>query len=229
MAVKKVICYHRPMPPKAFFVTFEGTDGVGKSTQARLTSQWLSSLGFSNTLTREPGGGPLSEQVRALLLDPKNAMQPLTELLLYQAARVEHINNVIRPALQQGVSVLCDRFTDATLAYQGHARGLLKEALTLNRLVCGPLRPDLTLLFDFPPKRALQKARARKTGGGDRLEQEGLGFQEKVRKGYLAVARREPQRVRVVRVRPTIDETQQDVQKILAPFFHGNYRTSARA
>jgi len=218
------------MSKKAFFVTFEGTDGVGKSTQARLTSLWLLSLGFRNTLTREPGGGLLSEQVRALLLDPKNNMQPLTELLLYQAARVEHVNNVIRPALNQGITVLCDRFTDATLAYQGYARGLLKESAVLNKLVCGPLVPDITLLFDLPTRHALRKARSRgKSGKGDRMEQEGVFFQEKVRRGYLDLARRFPKRIHVIRVKPSIEKTQADIQMVLSALFHGNSRSTARA
>jgi dTMP kinase len=150
------------MPKNVFFITFEGTDGVGKSTQARLSAEWLNRRKIPVTLTREPGGGPLAERVRALLLDPKNDMQPLTELLLYQAARVEHLHRVSLPALKRGISVLCDRFTDATLAYQGHARGLMRESLVLNKLVCGKFKPDLTLLFDLPAKHGLTKARARK-------------------------------------------------------------------
>ncbi len=167
------------MSKKGFFITFEGTDGVGKSTQAQRTAQWLQSQGIQVTLTREPGGGPLAERVRTLLLDPKNKMQPLTELLLYQAARVEHLHRVIRPALDLGGTVLCDRFADATLAYQGHGRRLWDESVALNKLVCGPLKPDITLLFDLLPKTALKKAAARKSSGGDRMEQEGLEFQEK--------------------------------------------------
>jgi len=213
---------------KGFFITFEGTDGVGKSTQARRTAQWLEAQGRSVTLTREPGGSPLAEQVRALLLDPKNQMQSLTELLLYQAARVEHIHRVIRPALEQGHVVLCDRFTDATLAYQGRARQLWDESVVLNKLVCGPLKPDLTLLFDMPPKNALKKAQARNSGE-DRLEQEGLAFQEEVRKGYLAVANQEPERVRVIAVKPSIEETYAEVQNIIGLFLHGNSRANARA
>ena len=217
------------MSEKGFFITFEGTDGVGKSTQAQRTAQWLESRGIRVTLTREPGGGPLAERVRAILLDPASQMQPLTELLLYQAARVEHLHRVIHPALEQGRTVLCDRFTDATLAYQGHARKLWDESVVLNKLVCGSLHPDITLLFDFPPKSALKKAQARKSGGGDRMEQEGLGFQEKVRQGYLAIAKNDPERIHIISVQPTIEQTQTNVQKILEPLFHGHPRTSARA
>lgn len=223
------ICYHQFMVKNGFFITFEGTDGVGKSTQARLAAEWLRSHGHTVNLTREPGGGPLAEQVRDLLLNPKNSMQPLTELLLYQAARVEHIHQVIEPALKKGEIVLCDRFTDATLAYQGHARGLLKESIALNKLVCGSLKPDLTLLFDLPTRHALEKAKARHSAKtGDRLEQEGLSFQEKVRKGYLAVAKGDPRRIHIVRVKPSIEETQADIQKLIGHFLDGHSRTRKR-
>jgi dTMP kinase len=165
--------------------------------------------------------------VRALLLDPNNKMQAMTELLLYQAARVEHIEQVIRPALEQGVTVLCDRFTDATLAYQGYARGLLRESAVLNKLVSPGLRPDITLLFDLPARSAFRNATARKSGG-DRLEQEGIGFQERVRRGYLDLARKQRRRIRIIRVKPTIAQTHQSVQKLLTPLFHGNFRPTAR-
>ncbi len=219
------------MSRKVFFITFEGTDGVGKSTHARQAVQWLLSHGVRVLLTREPGGGPLAEQVRALLLDPKNHMRPLTELLLYQAARVEHLDRVIRPALKQGISVVCDRFTDATLAYQGYARGLWSESMALNKLVCENLKPDLTLLFDLPARKALEKARARGASGrGDRLEQEGVRFQQKVRAGYLKLARRQPRRIKLVRVHPSIEQTQVEVKKWLHPlFFHGYSRSTHRA
>src|SRR5581483_5384181 len=119
-------------------------------------------------------------------------------------------------------------FTDATLAYQGRARQLWDESVVLNKLVCGPLKPDLTLLFDMPPKNALKKAQARNSGE-DRLEQEGLAFQEEVRKGYLAVANQEPERVRVIAVKPSIEETYAEVQNIIGLFLHGNSRANARA
>lgn len=195
------------------FISFEGTDGVGKSTQIRLLQDWLLSRGHKVHLTREPGGGPLAEKIRELLLDPKIKMEPFTELFLYQASRVEHVNKVIKPWIMKGDVVLCDRFTDATVAYQGYGRRLpLFDINFLNKLATGTIQPKLTFWLDLPPKKGVQNVQKRK-GPSDRIEAEGVSFQEKVRKGYLALSRKESKRVIRVVVQKEIDQTQQILRK----------------
>ena len=198
-----------PMKKKGVFITFEGTDGVGKTTHIRRLSRWLAGKGRSVVTTREPGGGRVSERIRSLLLDPKVKLDNWTELFLYEAARAEHLARVIRPALAAGRIVLCDRFTDATLAYQGYARGLpLADVVTLNRLATRDLRPDLTLWFDRPATAALDAAIRARRRPHDRVEREGGGFQERVRRGYARVQRSEPGRVTRILVQPRAADTQ---------------------
>ncbi len=161
-------------------------------------------MGHQVRLTREPGGSPLAEKLRALLLDPRQKIEPRTELMLYEAARVEHVEKVIRPALKKKWTVICDRFTDATMAYQGYGRNLNHGMIdVMNRIATENLVPDLTLWLDLPPKQALKKAQAR--GRGDRLEQEGVAFQKRVRTGYAAAARAHPKRV--VRIEVQVDKS----------------------
>ena len=207
------------MKKRGFFITFEGTDGVGKSTQAALLADWLREKGLAVQQTREPGGGEAAERIRQILLDPDLKISGLAELFLYEAARVEHLDRVIRPALAAGHVVLCDRFTDSTLAYQGFARNLMKEAVLLNRVAAGGLKPDLTLLLDLPAADGLRKAVGRTGGGGDRLENEGAAFQETVRKGFVILARKEPRRIRRIAVRATVDETQAEIRRAVAKRF----------
>lgn len=202
------------MKKSGFFLTFEGTDGVGKSTQAGLLDKWLRSKRIATTRTREPGGGTVAERIRNLILDPALRMTGLTELFLYESARIEHLDAVVRPALAEGRVVICDRFTDSTLAYQGYGRGLLNAAKRLNDIATEGLKPSLTILLDHPPEKGLAKARKR-SGGADRLEKEGLEFQRRVRKGFLAGARREPGRIKVVRVRNSIEETQDEIRRVV--------------
>jgi len=173
------------------FITFEGIEGCGKSTQAeRLAAQ----LGRGAVLTREPGGTPIGRAVREVLLDPANpGMAPVTELLLYFADRAQHMAEVVRPALAQGRTVLCDRHVESSLAYQGYGRRLPLEAIrALAALATGGLRPDTIVLFDVPV--ALGLARARRRGAQDRLEAEVLEFHERVRAGYEALVAQEPER-----------------------------------
>jgi dTMP kinase len=206
------------MAKKGIFISFEGTDGTGKSTQARLLSEWLSKKGKRVVLTREPGGGPLAEKIRSLLLDPKLRMDGLTELFLYEAARCDHVERVVRPALAAGKWVICDRYADATLAYQGVARGLsLKNIRKLNDIATGGIFPKLTLWLDLPAAHGFARAGARSTGH-DRIEKEGLRFQEKVRRGYAMIARKEPRRFRRVAVQKTIEATQTRVRAHIEPF-----------
>jgi len=203
------------MKRRGVFITFEGTDGVGKTTQARLLKQAFEQRGRKVMLTREPGGGPLAEKIRDLLLNPSVKMEHLTELFLYQSARIEHVNKLIRPALQKGWVVLCDRFTDATLAYQGGGRGIPARTIdTLNRMATNGLKPDLTILLDLPVRSGLAKAR-RVKGHMDRIEKQGLGFQERVRTGYRRLARREPRRIRTIPVQNSAETTQSQIQAIV--------------
>jgi dTMP kinase len=180
------------------FITLEGPEGAGKSTNREYLAECLRARGIEVLLTREPGGTPLAERIRELLLAPADeAMCADTELLLMFAARAQHLDTVIRPALRQGVVVLCDRFTDATYAYQGGGRGVSFERIAiLEEFVQGALRPDLTLVFDLPVEVGLSRAAAR--GRLDRFEQEGRAFFEAVRKTYLQRAAVSPSRYRVI-------------------------------
>jgi dTMP kinase len=182
------------------FITLEGIEGAGKSTAIRLVAAWLQERGLKVRVTREPGGTPLAERVRQLVLERgEEAVSPVTETLLMFAARAVHVQNLILPALAGGEWVVCDRFTDATRAYQGSGRGVDARLLTtLATAVHGGLEPDCTLLFDLPVATGLARARARPGAGVDRFEAETVAFFERVRAGYLALARAEPQRFHVL-------------------------------
>ena len=205
------------MRKRGVFITFEGTDGVGKSTHLRRLASWLRRRGHAVIMTREPGGGAAPERIRKLLLDPAVRLNAVSELFLYEAARAEHVHDVIRPALAKRKVVLCDRFTDATVAYQAFGRGLpLRTVDALNAVAAQGLRPDLTLYLALPPREALTKAAGRsRTGRGDRLEREGLAFQKKVKKGYDWLLERHSRRIRRVSVRPRIEETQNAIRAIV--------------
>ncbi len=198
----------------ACFITFEGIEGCGKTTQLQLLAVRLTDAGHRLTVTREPGGCPIADQVRNILLDAGNrTMRPLTELLLYAAARAQHVSEVIAPALEAGAVVLCDRFTDATMAYQGNGRGLDPEVIgQLNRLATGGIRPDLTLLLDCPAETGLKRAisRINRTEGPreERFELESIRFHQRVRDGYLELARKEPDRFAIIDAAGGIKETE---------------------
>ncbi|PHS73565.1 MAG: dTMP kinase [Porticoccus sp.] len=185
-------------PESAKFITVEGGEGVGKSTNMAFIGEWLKRHNIPYIVTREPGGTPLAEEIRALLVKPRvERVAENTELLLMFAARAQHIAEVIMPALRRGQWVLCDRFTDATYAYQGGGRGIDRAKIAqLESLVQGGLRPDMTLLLDIAVKQGL--ARARERGEPDRFEQEELVFFNAVRDCYLQRAREEPHRYRIV-------------------------------
>ncbi|WP_296806195.1 dTMP kinase [Thiocapsa sp.] len=187
-----------PKPARGCFITLEGIEGAGKSTHIAALSALLCSMGIGVVTTREPGGSPIAERIRALLLDSSNTgMDETAELLLMFAARAEHLSKTIRPALESGAWVLCDRFTDATYAYQGGGRGLNPERIALlETLVQGDLRPDLTLLFDLEPALGLERARGR--GTADRFESETLHFFDAVRAVYLERAHASPERYRLI-------------------------------
>ena len=183
---------------KGLFITVEGIDGCGKSTQARLIAAALEAAGHDVLRLREPGGVKISEQIRAILLDPANAeMGDVCELLLYEAARAQLVHQVIRPALAAGKTVVCDRFYDSTTAYQAFADGLDRNMVSqANELAVDGCRPDLTLVFDLPVEDALRRRSGREAE--DRLELKGLEFQERVAAGFRAVAVDEPDRVKLI-------------------------------
>lgn len=183
---------------RGFFLSFEGIEGCGKTTQIRGLARRLRALGYLVVETREPGGAPISEQIRTLLLDPRNrGMDTRCELLLYLASRAQHLADRVRPALEKGAVVLCDRFADATMAYQGYGRGLGPRTVAgLNRFATAGLAPDLVILLDVPV--AVGLTRKRRVGGLDRLDREHVSFHEAVRRGYLRIARQNPRRVRAV-------------------------------
>ncbi|MDO8908953.1 MAG: dTMP kinase [Pseudohongiella sp.] len=194
------------------FITVEGTEGVGKTTNIAWIRQCLLAHGIEPLQTREPGGTELAEQIRALLLSPRDEkMAELTELLLVFAARAQHLAQKINPALTAGQWVLCDRFTDATYAYQGGGRNLDKQTIsTLENLVQGELRPDLILILDIEPELGLQRARLR--GEPDRFEQETLAFFNRVRAAYLDRARQNPSRYLIVDASQPLDQVQQQIK-----------------
>lgn len=183
---------------KGHFITVEGIDGVGKSTQAALIEAVLDSAGYDVLRLREPGGVKISEQIREILLDPANAeMGDVCELLLYEAARAQLVHQVIRPALAAGKTVVCDRFYDSTTAYQAFADGLDRNMVSqANELAVDGCRPNLTFVFDLPVEDALRRRSGR--GAEDRLELKGLEFQERVAAGFRAVAADEPDRVKLI-------------------------------
>jgi dTMP kinase len=201
------------------FITVEGGEGVGKSSNLEFIRSRLEAAGKTVVVTREPGGTPLGEQVRALLLDHRHdGMSADAELLLMFAARAEHLAQVIRPALAEGEWVLCDRFTDATYAYQGGGRGIAAERIAvLEDWVQGALRPDLTLLLDAPVTVGMARA-GRREGGADRFEREQTAFFERVRATYLERASRFPERYRVIDAGEPLAAVQEQLRRTLDGF-----------
>ncbi len=183
---------------KGAFITLEGVEGSGKTTQMALLHDRLEADGHRVLLTREPGGTPIAEAIRGILLDPANtALSPVAELLLYEAARAQNVAERIRPALEEGRIVICDRFADSTTAYQGAGRVLPRDAVReLHRLATGALWPDLTIVLDLPVEEGLKRAGAAHTR--DRIEREPVEFHERVRREFLRIAESEPRRVKVI-------------------------------
>ncbi len=206
------------------FITFEGLDGAGKSTQLERLAAKLRERGLDVVVTREPGGTPTGEKIRQLLLDTRTSgLAPLAELALMFASRAQHIQEVIAPALAAGHIVLCDRFTDSSEAYQGGGRKLGSQpVLDLHRILCGDLKPDLTILMDSDVAASVERARRRNQAKGkpessdeNRFEQENRAFFTRVRDAYLAIAQREPNRVVVVDARGTPDQTHTKILEIV--------------
>jgi len=195
-----------------YFITFEGVEGCGKTTQIRLLAERLAAHGFSTTLTREPGGCPIADKIRAILLNAENRdMSPMTELMLYSAARAQHVSDVIVPALNSGNIVLCDRFCDATVAYQSFGRGIDRGVIDiLNSHACQGVAPDLTILIDCDPSVGLSRARMRiEASSGpreERFELENLEFHHRVSKGYQQLATEQSDRFIVIEGDDKIEE-----------------------
>jgi dTMP kinase len=204
---------------KGLFITFEGGDGSGKTTQSLLLYKYLKKRKCNAIFTREPGGTKIAESIRKVLLDPRNKISPMTELLLYEASRAQHASELISPALEAGKIVICDRFTDATIAYQGFARGLgVALTETLNAIATGGISPDLTIYLDVPAGAGLKRARSLKKfnkRSADRLENENLAFHEKVREGYLKLAKQYPKRIKMLAPSGSIEDTQEKIIDIV--------------
>lgn len=200
---------------RGLFLTLEGAEGVGKTTNIEFITQYLAQRGIDYVLTREPGGTQLAEKIRDLLLAVhEESMAELTELLLVFAARAQHIERVIEPALAAGKWVVCDRFTDATFAYQGAGRGLSIETIAqLQSMVQDDLRPDLTIILDLDP--AIGMERAGKRGELDRFELEQQSFFQRVRQGYLDIAQAEPDRCKVIDASKSLEEVRLDLLAVL--------------
>jgi dTMP kinase len=203
------------------FITFEGIDGSGKSTQLRLLANFLKSKGCEVLLTREPGGTPVGNKLRAALLDAHEEVDPLTELLVFAADRAQHVRRVLRPALEAGQVVFSDRYADATAAYQGAGRGFSPELIAeIIQLATEGLKPDLTLLFDLSVAESNTRTRRRSDGKnkGDRLDGETSDFHARVRDAYLRLAHAEPERVKIVETNQRVEETHERVKEIVIPF-----------
>lgn len=197
------------------FITIEGGEGAGKSTMIDRVAEWLEASGCRVVRTREPGGTELAEKLRKILLDKDNvSLSSKAELMLVFAARAQHLTERIRPALMRGETVLCDRFTDATWAYQGGGRKLPRQDIaTLENLVHGDLQPDLTLLLDLPVKQGMRRASDR--GQADRFEQESFEFFERVREAYLERARSAPERFAVIDSSRNVEEVWSQIETVL--------------
>ncbi len=197
---------------KSFFITFEGPEGSGKTTQIKFLTEFLQSKGYEIFQTREPGGTEIGDKIRQILLDPENIeMDPVTEIFLYEAVRVEHVRKKIVPALKSNKVVISDRFYDSTLAYQGFARGLPPDQVeTCNNFAVGDTHPQLTLLLDIPT--GVSSERVENRGAVDRIESEGQEFHEKVRNGFLKIAENEPDRFIVIDGTKSIESIKEKIR-----------------
>jgi dTMP kinase len=209
------------MTRRGILITFEGVEGCGKTTQLALLRDHLESKGYAVEVTREPGGTPIAEAVRAIVLDPANkALSSTAEMLLYAAARAQHVDERVRPALEAGRVVLSDRFVDSTTAYQGAGRGSPMEAIrTLHEWVTRGVWPDLTVVLDVDPETGLRRAAAHRRL--DRIEAETLAFHRRVREGFLRIAEAEPARVRLVDGTQSIDLVAKQVREAVDGFMAG--------
>jgi dTMP kinase len=203
------------------FITFEGIDGSGKSTQLRMLANYLKEAGCQVVVTREPGGTPVGNRLRAALLDAHEEVDPLTELLVFAADRAQHVRRVLRPAIESGQVIISDRYADATVAYQGAGRGFSPELIAeIVQLATEGLKPDLTVLFDLSVEESISRTsrRSNDKNKGDRLDAEAEDFHVRVHGAYLELARAEPQRVKIVETNRPPEETHKRVKEIVVPF-----------
>ena len=212
------------------FITFEGIDGSGKSTQLRLLGQYLRAQGCELLLTREPGGTPVGRRLRAALLDVQGEVDPLTELLVFAADRAQHVRKVIRPALAKGAVLISDRYADATRAYQGAGRGFSPVLISeIIQLATEGLTPNLTVLFDVTVAESIIRTTRRSAKNQrDRLDTEKEDFHERVRLEYLRIASSEPDRVKIIDTTGTIDETQERLRALIIPFLQSRGQLTDR-
>ncbi len=197
---------------KGLFITFEGADGCGKTTQMKLLAEYLKNNGYEVVLTREPGGKGLGEKVREILLNYDGEVSDRCESFLFLADRAQNIDIIVNPAVESGKIVLCDRHIDSTLAYQGYGRGLdLKRIKMLNDIATNGRKPDLTIVFDIDVETSMKRVGAEK----DRMESAGIEFHNKVRNGYLEIAKEEPERIKVVNAAQSIENVFEDVKRIV--------------
>lgn len=200
------------------FITLDGPDGCGKSTQAARLTQRLKNFEIDTVHLRDPGSAPIAEKIRAIILDPSHTITPRAELFLYQAARAELIEKKIRPALQKKKAIVLERFTDATLAYQGYGRGLnLKQILQTSQIACAGIQPSLSIFLDLPAKQGLARAQSRTKL--DRMEAEPLQFHEKVRRAYRAIAQQHPKRIVLINAGQSIEKVEQQVWQAVCKKF----------
>ena len=206
------------MTDRGLFITFEGTDGAGKTTQIERLTADLRQTGYDVCLTREPGGTPISEQIREMLLNPDHSeMAATTELLLYAASRAQHVSEVIKPALEAGKVVISSRFADAMVVYQGYGRGLDLERISrLNRIATDGITPDVTFVLDLPVEIGLQRVQSSR-GGLDRLEREKIEFHRRLREGYQTIARQEPQRLKIIDAQVSPEQVYTQIQEAIQP------------
>ena len=201
---------------KGLFITFEGADGCGKSTQLELLHDYLLKSGYEVILTREPGGKGLGEKIRELLLNYNGEVSDRCESFLFLADRAQNIDTIVKPAIDTGKIVLCDRHTDSTVAYQGYGRGLDIDRINmLNNLAVNGIKPDLTFVFDIDTQTSMQRVGKDK----DRMESAGIEFHKKVRNGYLELAKQDPQRIKVIDASKSIEEIHKEVLKIFEAYF----------
>lgn len=198
---------------KGSFITFEGGDGCGKTTQIKLLDEYLRNKGYKTLLTREPGSKGLGIKLREILLNYDGEVSPTCESFLFLADRAQHVDCIIKPALEEGVVVLCDRHTDSTVAYQGYGRGLdLEQIHKLNNIATGGLKPDLTIVLDVDVETSQKRVGSEK----DRMESAGIEFFERVRKGFLEIAKQEPNRVKVINSTQSIEDIHKQILELIA-------------
>ena len=204
------------------FITFEGIDGSGKSTQITYLKEWLEARGHKVTVLREPGGNTVSENIRTLLLDSKETIDPRSELLLFTAARAQLVSKVIRPALQQHNIVICDRYIDSSVAYQGYGRGLpVEEIEQINAFATNNLVPDITFIFDLSVEDASKRAgfrSSRTNSSPDRMERSGEDFFRKTREGYLQIAKNSERKIFIIEANGHVEDIREEICNIVEPF-----------